>query len=265
MEGVVAVTRNLAREVNRATKGLSLWWLGNAGVALRYGEILIFIDPVIEVKGEDDQTFSETGLRLRHKLPLRATEVERADIVLLTHHHGDHAASKTLSVLRRTGALFICPEICLPVMDRIGVDRARVRTVDYDRTITYGEVSVKPVRAIHGGRHGAVSPSLELGAGYVVRMGGYSIFHPGDTILTEEHYELSNVDILLLPICRHSRALTRLAQILAPKHIIAMHYDTYEVTEDNCFWTYGDPEEARSRIEYPERLVVLKQGEIFRP
>jgi len=76
MEGVVAVTRNLAREVNRATKGLSLWWLGNAGVALRYGEILIFIDPVVEVKGEDDQTFSETGLRLRHKLPLRATEVE---------------------------------------------------------------------------------------------------------------------------------------------------------------------------------------------
>ncbi len=59
--------------------------------------------------------------------------------------------------------------------------------------------------------------------------------------------------------------LTKLAGILAPKHIIAIHYDTYEVTEDNCFWTYGDPEETRSRTEHPERLVVLEQGETFRP
>ncbi|MFB0503384.1 MAG: MBL fold metallo-hydrolase [Candidatus Bathyarchaeia archaeon] len=265
MKGGRTVTRNIASEVNRPAHGLRLWWLGNAGFAIRYDEILMFIDPVIEVKSEDDQTFSETGLRLQHKLPLRAAGVERADIVLLTHHHGDHAAPKTLSLLKRTGALFICPEICMPVIDRISVDRERVRTVDYDQTMTYGEVSVKAVRAIHGGHHGGVSASLELGAGYLVKVGGYSIFHPGDTVLMEEHYELSNVDILLLPICRHSKALTRLAEILAPRHIIAMHYDTYEVTEHNCFWTYGDPEETRSKIEYPERLVVLEQGETFRP
>lgn len=264
-EGEGTLTRKIARELNRPIEGLTLWWLGNAGFAIKYDGILMFIDPVIEVKSEYDQTVSEIDLELQHELPLRATEVERSDIVLLTHHHGDHSAPKTLLMLKRTDALFICPEICLPVLDSIGVDRARVRTVNYGQSIAYKEVSIKPVRAIHGGHHGAVSLNLELGVGYVVRVGAHSIFHPGDTVLLEEHYKLDDVEILLLPICHHSRTLTVLAEILSPKYIIAMHYNTYKVTEDNCFWTYGDPEEIRSKIKYPERLVVLKQGETFRP
>ena len=268
LEGEDTSTRKTAKDVNRPIEGVTLWWLGNAGFAIRYNEILMFIDPVIEVKGEDDNALSEIGLKLQHELPLRATDVERADIILLTHHHTDHTAPKTLSVLKRTGALFICPEICQPVLDRIGVDRARVRTINYGQMITSKEVSIKPVRAIHGGRHGDVDnllPNFERGAGYVVRVGAHSVFHPRDTVLLEEHYELNDAEILLLPICHHTRTLTKLPEILAPKYIIAMHYNTYEVTEDNRFWTYGDPEETRCKIKYPERLIVLKQGESFRP
>jgi len=137
------LTRKIAKDVNRPIEGVTLWWLGNAGFAIRYNGILMFIDPVIEVESEDNHAISEIGLKLQHELPLRATEVERADIILLTHHHTDHTAPKTLSVLKRTGALFICPEICQPVLDRIGVDRARVRTVNYGQRIAYKEVSYK--------------------------------------------------------------------------------------------------------------------------
>jgi L-ascorbate metabolism protein UlaG (beta-lactamase superfamily) len=252
--------------VNRPIEGLKLWWLGNAGFAIRYNGILMFIDPVIEVEDECNQVLSEIGLKLKHELPLRAIDVKRADIILLTHHHTDHTAPKTLSVLKRTDALFICPEICQPVLNRIEVNLARVNSVNYGQRITYKEVSIKPVRAIHGGWHGDVDsllPNFECGAGYMIRVGTHSIFHPGDTVLLEEHYELNDVEILLLPICHHTRTLAKLPEILAPKYIIPMHYDTYEVTEDNSFWTYGDPEEIRSKIKYPERLVVLKQGESF--
>lgn len=257
--------RKIANEVNKPIEGLSLWWLGNAGFVVRYGEILMFIDPAIELKSGEDQTLSEIGLRLLDELPLRATEVETADVIMLTHHHGDHAAPKTLAVLKDLNPLIICPSICMPVLEKVGVPRERVREVVYGEKIAYKEVSVEPLRALHGRQHGAVSPKMELGAGYVIRVGGHSIFHPGDTVLMEEHYELKDIEILLLPICRHSRTLTVLPEILAPKYIIPMHYGTYEVTEDNRFWTYGDPEEIRSKIRYSERLVVLKQGEIFRP
>lgn len=258
----------IAKDVNKPVEGLKLWWLGNAGFAIRYNEILMFIDPVIEVKDESNQALSEIGLKLNHELPLRATDVERADIILLTHHHTDHTAPKTLSILKKTDALFICPKICQHTLDRIGVNRAKVKTVNYGQRITYKGVSVKPVRAVHGGCHGDVDsllPNFERGSGYLVRVGNHSIFHPGDTVLLEEHYELNDVEILLLPICRHSRTLAKLPEILAPKYIIPMHYDTYEVTEDNRFWTYGDPEEIKSKIKYPERLIILKQGESFQP
>ena len=266
------MTRKIAEEVNRPFEGLTLWWLGNAGFAMRYDGTLLFIDPVIEVKSEDDPTISECGPKLQHELPLRATEVERADLVLLTHSHGDHAAPKTLSVLKETGAIFVCPVICLPVLDRIGVDRARVRTVNYDhgwpgrgQRITCKEVFIEPVRAIHGAHHGMPDVRHGVGAGYVVRVGAHSVFHPGDTVLLKEHYELDNIEILLLPICEHSRTLRALPEILAPKYIVPMHYDTYEVSEDNRFWTHGDPEEIKPKIGCPEKLRVLKQGEVFRP
>jgi L-ascorbate metabolism protein UlaG (beta-lactamase superfamily) len=77
------MTVKISDEVKKPTVGLALWWLGNAGFALKYKETLILIDPVIEVKSEDEYTTSETGLKLLHELPLRATDVERADIVLL--------------------------------------------------------------------------------------------------------------------------------------------------------------------------------------
>jgi len=257
--------KRIADEVNSPTEGLALWWLGNAGFAIRYGGVLMLIDPVIEVKNEEDRTVSETGLRLLHELPLRANEVERTDIVMLTHHHGDHAAPKTLSTLKKTCALFVCPESCLSVLDRVRVDRAKVRSAVLGQKIEYAGMSIEPIRALHGGRHGAASPDIERGSGYVIRAGNYSVFHPGDTVLLEEHYDLRDIEILLLPICYHSRTLIDLPDILAPRLTIAMHYDTYEVTEVNRFWTYGDPEEVKLRIRYPERLIALEQGEIFMP
>lgn len=258
------LARRIADEVKRSAGGLVLWWLGNAGFVIRYNEILIFIDPVIELKREDDPTISETGLRLLHELPLRAEELELADIVLLTHHHGDHAAPKTLSLLKETGAFFICPESCLQVLDQVGVNWKRIKKVVYGQKIEYKGVSIAPIRALHGGNHGAVGSKLELGAGYVVRTGRHSVFHPGDTVLLEEHYELRDIEILLLPICHHSQMLLKLPEILAPRLIIPMHYDTYEVTESNRFWTYGNPEDVRLKIGYPERLLILNQGETFR-
>jgi len=76
--------------------------------------------------------------------------------------------------------------------------------------------------------------------------------------------ELDDIEILLLPICERSRTLRALPKILAPKYMIPMHFGTCEVNEDNRFWTYGDPEEIKPRMKYPEKLTILKQGEAFR-
>jgi len=260
------LTRQISNEVNRPVRGLALWWLGNAGFAIRYGRVLMFIDPVIEVKSESEPNISEIGLRLLHELPLRADQVDRVDIVMLTHRHGDHAAPKTLAVLKGKGCKFyLCPDSCMQVLDKVGADRSKVRKETIGQLVTYGGVSIEPIWALHGGRHGLVDHDPEHGAGYIVRAGGHSIYHPGDTVLLEGHYELKNVETLLLPICHHSRTLIDLVEILSPRYVIPMHYGTYEVNNRNRYWTYGNPEEVIGRMRYPERLRILEQGEIFRP
>lgn len=252
--------------MNRPIEGLALWWLGNAGFAIRYGRALMFIDPVIEVKSELETNVSEIGLRLLHELPLRAYQVDRIDIVMLTHHHRDHAAPKTLAVLNVKGCKFyICPDSCMQILDEAGVDRSKVIKETVSQPVSYEGVTIEPILAIHGGRHGVVDHGLEHGAGYIVRAGGHSICHPGDTVLLEGHYELKNVEILLLPICQHSRTLIELVEILSPKYVIPMHYGTYEVSNRNRYWTYGNPEDIIGGMRHPERLVILEQGEIFRP
>ncbi len=245
---------------------LTLRWLGNASFGICYDDIQIFIDPVMFPE--------QSQYKLRRQLPLTAAELESADVILLTHHHWDHTAPETLSVLKGTDALFVCPQICLPVLDRIGIDRSRVRTVDYDQGISYEGVSIGAVGAIHPGAHGAAhatsiweweGPGPYLGAGYVLRVGRHSMFHPGDTVLLEEHYELKDVEILLLSICPRDSHLTALAEILDPKYIVPHHYDTYEITESNRNWSYGNPEETRSNMKHPERFRILEFGETFQP
>jgi L-ascorbate metabolism protein UlaG (beta-lactamase superfamily) len=93
--------------------------------------------------------------------------------------------------------------------------------------------------------------------------GGCTVFHTGDTLLLEDHYDLVHIDVLLLPICNHSWTLRELPRLLSPQVIIPMHYDTYQVTDRNRHWTVGSPEALRATMAYPERLVVLEQGEAF--
>jgi len=54
---------------------------------------------------------SEIDLPLRGPLPLRARQVERADLVLLSHDHGDHTGPRTtLELVTRTDAVFVATE-----------------------------------------------------------------------------------------------------------------------------------------------------------
>jgi len=153
----------------------------------------------------------------------------------------------------------------MQVLDEVEVDRSKVIKEKASQPVTYEGVTIEPTLVLHGGRHGLVDHNLQHGAGYIVRAGGHSIYHPGDTVLLEEHYELKNIEILLLPICHHSRTLIDLAEILSPKYIIPMHYGTYEVNSRNRYWTYGDPEEVIGKMRHSERLLILEQGEVFRP
>jgi L-ascorbate 6-phosphate lactonase len=263
----MSATKELAEQIHVPTDTLTLWWLGNGSFAVRYRDALILIDPVCVPLDEADPLQAEVGGRLLRPFPILASDVRQLDAILITHDHGDHAGPKTLAELQRLEPLFVGPESLpglLHTRYRLGIDSSRLRVVIPGDRVRVGGISIECVRAMHGGLHGGVPWPVELGSGYLLRAGGCSVFHPGDSVLLEDHYRLGKVDVLLLPICTHSHTLRALPDLLSPTIVIPMHYGTFETTDANRHWTLGDPEDVRAVMAHPDRLVVLEQGEAFR-
>ncbi|MFB3880762.1 MAG: MBL fold metallo-hydrolase [Armatimonadota bacterium] len=239
---------DLAELQNPQARRLTVWWLGNAGFAINWAGRVILVDPVIEPLTDSQPLVSEIDLPLRGPLPLRASQMTRADLVLLTHDDGDHTGPKTTpELIARTSATFVGTERTARKLDEYGLPRSRVRLARYDEPIALGDLSVIPTPA----RHQEAQGHTVRGecCGFIIRADGFSLWHPNDTDLLPEHLQVKGVDLLLLPIAPHVLGLggsIALCASTAAPHIIPCHYGTYDSDQ---FWCTGDPEAVRAGVQ----------------
>jgi L-ascorbate metabolism protein UlaG (beta-lactamase superfamily) len=248
--------------------GVSLWWLGNGGFAINWAGRVIFIDPIIEPKDDANPMVSEIDLPLRGPLPLRAREVGRADLVLLSHDHGDHMGPHTTRELAaHTDALFVGTERVVNTARGYGISPDRLQTARYDEPIELGWMTIVPTVA----RHAEPESSAFRGngvrgecCGFILRASGLSLWHPCDTDVLEAHLSITDIDVLVLPIAPHNlgkEGSIRLAASTGARHLIPCHYGTYD---SDLFWCVGDPEAVAAGIEdAEERFHILAIGEKF--
>jgi L-ascorbate metabolism protein UlaG (beta-lactamase superfamily) len=102
----------------------------------------------------------------------------------------------------------------------------------------------------------------------VFNIQGKRIFHPGDSVLTEEHLGLKNIHVLFVSPTVHNMYVDRsmiLINRLEPAYIFPQHFETYQQTEENAFWTRGYPDELRLRLsaELKKRYHKPKLGQKF--
>lgn len=148
----MSATKELAEQIHVPTDTLTLWWLGNGSLAVRYREALILIDPVCMPLDEGDPLRAEVGGRLLRPFPILASDVRQLDAILITHDHGDHAGPKTLAELQRLEPLFVGPESLpglLHTRYRLGIDSSRLRVVIPGDRVRVGGISVADNRHTH--------------------------------------------------------------------------------------------------------------------
>ncbi len=240
---------------------VSIWWLGSAGFAVNAAGSVILIDPVIELQDDSDPVTSELGLPLLVPLPLRARNIDRADVVLITHDHGDHAGRRTLPELAdRTHAIFVATETASYKLRQYGVPGERIRAARYNQRMRVGGITVIPTVARH--EEDAIHTQRGDCCGYLIRVSGVTIWHPGDTELLDEHLKQKDVDVLIVPIAPNvlgAADAARLANATRAKHIIPCHYGTYD---SDLYWCGGDPAELATSVEAAgRRYHVLGVGE----
>ncbi len=163
--------------------------------------------------------------------PMKVDDVTAADIVLVTHDHGDHGYAEGVEICKKTGATFVAiNELGLRAKSD-GVEN--VHTLNIGGSVQIGDISITLVHAFHSCEAG--SPT-----GFIVKLPGGTLYHPGDTgIFTDMALfgELYSIDVFFAPIgSYYTMDITQAAkavELIMPKVTIPMHYGTFPVISAN--------------------------------
>src|SRR3972149_2668064 len=187
--------------------------------------------------------------------------IARADFILLTHDHFDHA-SDAAALAKQTGALIVgIFELAVDLKAK-GVPESQILHggigMNVGGTVVLDGFSFTMTEASHSG-------SLGSPAGYVIRTpSGATVYHSGDTGIFAGMSligELYPIDVALLPIgsvfTMDYRQAAKAASLLPAKTGIPMHFGTFPILQPNADRFVAE----MKKVAPGTRVVVLKPGE----
>lgn len=250
-------------------RGAELTWLGQSSFVLRGAGTTLLIDPFLSPHPD----------RLVEP-PDRAEAFEGVDGVLITHEHWDHLDEEACPVLAAAspGAVFAVPRPIAGRVVALGIEGGRIVAMQPGDSAGVAAATVHAVAACHAVH---VADGYSIGGdpqagtvrflGYVVKLGGVSVYHSGDTILFDglaESLRELGVDAALLPVNgrrpeRETQDIVgnlepdeavELAAAAGARMLVPSHYDMFAAN-------LGDPGRAadRAAFRHPE-LAVLVPG-----
>lgn len=275
-EALLADVAAAGRDAN-GTDAFSLWWLGQSGFLVQWRNRHLLLDPYLS----DSLTEKYASTDKPHvRMTGRVVVPERLDfidVVTSSHNHTDHLDAATLKPL-----LDINPHLKLVipeanrafVADRLQIDSAAPLGVDDGLTVDAGGFQITGIASAHeqlerdeAGRHKFL--------GYLIRFGGWTIYHSGDCVLYEELAPClqsltgtGGIDVALLPINGRApergvagnfdgREAATLAKQIGARGVIPCHYEmfTFNTASPDLFMSEAE------RIGQAYR--VLRCGERF--
>jgi len=189
-----------------------------------------------------------------------AEALPKLDAILLTHGHGDHLGD-AVPLARKHGATLVAPYELAQYCAGQGAPDVHPMHIGGAHTFPFG--TVKLVIAFHGGGvDGDESGKYTTNpCGYLVTVGGRSVYHAGDTALTLEMQLLEGrVDVMLAPIGDNYTMgiedAVRAVSFVKPKVVIPMHWGTFPVIET-------DPQAFAKAAGALAQVAVLQPGQSY--
>ena len=182
-----------------------LFWLGQAGFAIRYRDTLIVIDPYLSDYLAEKYRNAEFKHHRMLPPPILPKEAAAADWLLATHKHSDHFDPWTVSgmVADNPNLKIIVPEPMVGHAKDMGIPDDKIFPIDADQTVTIDSgIRIDALPSAHE-TLATDSNGKHLYLGYVMRFGGLSVYHSGDCVpYTDLGNTLAarNIDLALLPI-----------------------------------------------------------------
>jgi len=223
---------------------VSLTWYGHAALGLDIDGIKVAVDPFLT--GNPAATIKSEQLQ--------------ADYILITHGHGDHVGD-AIAIAKRTGATVVSVNEIAVWFQKQGL-KSHGQHLGGGHQHEFGYL--KLTLALHGsglpdGSYGGNPCGL-----LITTKTGEKVYLAGDTglfgdmrLIGEEGLDLAVVPIGDNYTMGPDDAL-RAVKLLQPKHVIPIHYDTWDViAQDPQAWA------GRVKAETSAQPHVLKPGQTF--
>ena len=186
-------------------RGVKLTWLGHDGFRIQNGQVL-YIDPYeIESGGP------------------------KADIVLVSHEHGDHCSVEDLKKITGPNTVIVAHS---QSRSELGKVRSKeVKIIKPNEKVTIGDFTIETVPAYNLNKFREPGkpfhPKQDGKLGFIVTVKGIRIYHAGDTDHIPEMKSI-RTDIALLPVSgtyvMTAQEAAEAAASINPKVAVPMHY-----------------------------------------
>mgnify|MGYP000050093970 CR=1 FL=1 len=191
--------------IKTETGDLTITFIGHGTLMFQYADKVIHVDPW-------------TNLADYAKLP-------DADLILITHSHGDHLDPKAIDEVRKEGTVIYVSENC-----KDKVSSCKVATNGQTLEAIGLKIEVVPAYNLEKSFH----PKGQ-GNGYVITFGKKRVYVAGDTENTPEMKALEKIDVAFLPMnlpyTMTPEMVADAAKAFKPKILYPYHYGQTDVNE----------------------------------
>lgn len=180
----------------------TLFWIGHASFYIKVDGKTIFIDP----------------------FNITPAIKERADLVLITHAHFDHCDKNQIKKVLKPDGEIICSQGCLDndAFKNFTLSKPGFKT-DFNGT------AIEAVQAYNIKKERMhFHPKENNWVGYIIDVGGFRIYHAGDTDFIDEMKALHGLGASLLPMggtyVMDADEAAEAANAIGAQYAVPMHY-----------------------------------------
>jgi sugar lactone lactonase YvrE/L-ascorbate metabolism protein UlaG (beta-lactamase superfamily) len=123
------------------------------------------------------------------------TDMPKADIILITHEHGDHLDTKAIEILRTESTQLVLTKTCAERIAGLVMSNGDVETIQGLKIEAVPAYNIVHMRSAGNPFH-----PKGRGNGYIITFGDKRVYVAGDTENTPEMKRLRNIDVAFLPM-----------------------------------------------------------------